>query len=236
VTQARVRIAEPLRFFTRRAELMVPVDGTSSVVHIVESLGIPRTEIGAVRINDRHMPLDARPAPGDVIDVLPVERPQPVPAHRYVLDVHLGTLARRMRLLGIDTAYRNDASDPELAAQAAAEGRVLLTRDRGLLRRRAVPAGGYVHGSRPDDQLREVLERFDPPLAPWTRCPSCNGVLAPVPKDDVAHLLEPGTRRSYDEFSRCPDCARVYWRGAHTDRLDAIVDGVLSGRADEQML
>jgi uncharacterized protein with PIN domain len=228
VDEVRVRIAEPLRFFVRHAELTVPVDGTSSLVHIVESLGVPRTEIGAIRINDRHMPFDARPAAGAVLDVLPVQRPQRVPAHRYVLDVHLGTLARRMRLLGIDTAYRNDASDPELAAQAATEGRVLLTQDRGLLRRRVVPAGGYVHGSRPDDQLRDVLERFDPPLAPWTRCPACNGVLAPVPKQDVAHLLEPGTRSSYDEFSRCPDCARPYWRGAHADRLDAIVGGVLS--------
>jgi len=208
-------VAEPLRFLlsvaNRGGDVTVPVDGVSSLVHIVESLGVPRTEIGELRVD------------GDAIEVLPVRRPQRYPDPRFVLDVHLGTLARRMRLLGLDTAYRNDAADAELVAQAAAEERILLTQDRGLLRRRALPAGGYVRGSRPDDQLRDVLDRFDPPLAPWTRCPACNGRLAPVPKREVEHLLEPGTRRSYDEFSRCPACGRPYWRGAHAKRLHAIV-------------
>ena len=180
-------------------------------MHVVESLGVPRTEIGELRMH------------GDVIEVLPVPRPQRVARARFVLDVHLGALARRMRLLGLDTAYRNDATDPELVAQAIAEQRILLTQDRGLLRRRALPAGGYVHGSRPDDQLADVLDRYAPPLAPWSRCPACNGRLAAVPKQAVEHRLEPGTRRSYEQFSACPACDRVYWRGAHAGRLDAIV-------------
>jgi uncharacterized protein with PIN domain len=128
-----------------------------------------------------------------------------------------------MRLLGLDVAYRNDAADVELVAQAAAEGRVLLTQDRGLLRRRTVTAGAYVRGSRPDDQLADVLDRFDPPLAPWSRCLVCNGYLEPVAKQEVQHLLEPGTRRTYGEFSRCRACGRPYWRGAHAQRLDAVI-------------
>jgi uncharacterized protein len=213
--EARVRVAQPLRFLlsvaNRGGEVTVPVGDGSSPVHVVESLGIPRTEIGELRVA------------GGVIEVLPVPRPQRGADPRFVLDVHLGVLARRMRLLGLDTAYRNDAADPELVAQAAAEGRILLTQDRGLLRRRALPAGGYVRGSRPDEQLLDVLDRYDPPLAPWTRCLSCNGRLAAVPKGQVEHLLEPGTRRCYDDFSRCRSCARVYWRGAHASRLDAII-------------
>jgi uncharacterized protein len=129
-----------------------------------------------------------------------------------------------MRLLGLDTAYRNDADDAELVEAAAAQGRVLLSRDRGLLRRRALPAGGYVRGDRPDDQLADVLDRFAPPLAPWTRCLACNGPLEPVPVEQVAHRLEPGTLRTYRDFSRCRDCGGVYWRGAHARRLDAVVD------------
>jgi uncharacterized protein len=211
----RVLVAPPLRFLlsvgNRGGEVTVPADGGSSPLHIVESLGVPRTEVGELRVH------------GDVIEVGPVPRPQRVGHARFVLDVHLGTLARRMRLLGLDTAYRNDATDPELVEQAVAEERILLTQDRGLLRRRALPAGGYVRGSRPDDQLADVLDRYAPPLAPWTRCPACNGPLAAVPKRAVEHLLEPGTRRSYEEFSRCPACGRVYWRGAHAARLDAIV-------------
>jgi uncharacterized protein with PIN domain len=228
---ARVRVEESLRFLlpgaNREADLTVPVDGVSSLVHIVESLGVPRTEIGEVRVAGRPTPLRSRPRAGELIEVMPVRRPQRLEDPRFVLDVHLGALARRMRLLGIDAAYRNDASDPELVAQANAQGRFLLTQDRGLLRRRALTAGGYVRGSRPDEQLVDVLERFARPLAPWTRCPVCNTVLEPVSKQEIAHLLEPGTRRSYEQFSRCPGCGRLYWRGAHAERIDAIVAQVM---------
>jgi uncharacterized protein with PIN domain len=230
---ARVRVAEPLRFLLpvrhRRGDVPVPVDGASSLLHVVESLGVPRTEFGELRVNGRPAAPSERPHDGDVIDVAPVRRPQRIAEPRFVLDVHLGSLARRMRLLGLDVAYRNDAADAELVAQAVAERRVALTQDRGLLRRRALPAGAYVRGSRADDQLLDVLDRFDPPLDPWSRCPACNGVLAPVAKRDVAHLLEPGTRRSYTEFSRCPACGRLYWRGAHAERLDAIVTAARGG-------
>lgn len=164
-----------------------------------------------------------RPGEGDKIDVVEVRRPQRATTTAFLLDVHLGTLARRMRLLGIDTAYSNDADDPELVEQAIAEDRILLTQDRGLLRRKALPVGGYVRGSDPDDQLQDVLDRYDPPLSPWSRCPSCNGMLEQVSKEEVEHLLEEGTRKSYTEFSRCASCGRPYWRGAHADQLTAIV-------------
>jgi uncharacterized protein len=232
---ARVRVDPSLRFLLaarhRGGDVPVPLDGVSSLGHLVEALGVPRTEVGELRVAGRPVPPSTRPAAGDLIEVRPVPRPQRVPEARFVLDVHLGTLARRMRLLGIDTAYRNDAAEPELVAQAAAQRRVLLTRDRGLLFRRALTAGAYVRGARADDQLTDVLDRFDPPLAPWSRCPACNGSLHPVDKSRVAHLLEPGTRRSYPEFSRCAGCARLYWRGAHADRLAEIVAAAEQRRA-----
>jgi uncharacterized protein with PIN domain len=236
---ARLRVAAPLRFLLpvrhRHGDVAVPLDGTASLGHVVESLGVPRTEIGELRIDGRPAPPCARPRDGDVIDVLPVSRPQRITDYRFVLDVHLGALARRMRLLGLDVAYRNDAADVELVAQAAAEQRVVLTQDRGLLRRRALTAGAYVRGSRPDDQLADVLDRFDPPLAPWSRCLVCNGILEPVAKQEVQHLLEDGTRRTYAQFSRCRACGRPYWRGAHAQRLDAVVARA-AGRWDRQPL
>jgi len=220
-------VADALRFLLpvrhRHGDVVVPVDGVSSLGHVVESLGIPRTEIGELRVGGRPVLPNTRPCDGDLVDVLPVSRPQRLADPRFVLDVHLGALARRMRLLGLDVAYRNDAADVELVEQAAAERRVVLTQDRGLLRRRALTAGAYVRGHRPDDQLADVLDRFDPPLAPWSRCLVCNGRLEPVSKQEVQHLLEPGTRRTYGEFSRCRTCGRPYWRGAHAERLDSVV-------------
>ncbi|MFI1953527.1 Mut7-C RNAse domain-containing protein [Streptomyces xinghaiensis] len=210
----------------RGAEVRVAPDGTSSLGHVVESLGVPLPEVGELLVGGHPVETSRRPRAGDVVEVREVRRPQPLPdggPPRFLLDVHLGTLARRLRLVGADTAYRNDLDDPALVERANAERRVLLTRDRGLLRRRALWSGAFVRGSRPDEQLTDVLDRFAPPLAPWTRCTACNGPLAPVAKEEIEHLLDPGTRRTQDLFTRCRDCGRVYWPGAHHRRLEEVV-------------
>jgi len=158
-------------------------------------------------------------------------QPPRVPWARFLLDVHLGTLARRLRLVGLDAAWANDLDDDTLIEQANAGQRVLLTQDRGLLRRRKLWLGAYVRGARPDEQLSDVLERFAPPLAPWTRCTACNGLLSPVRKADVEQLLPPSTRRTYQTFSRCEACGRIYWRGAHSKRLGPIVQSAICAAA-----
>jgi uncharacterized protein with PIN domain len=206
------------------------LDGTSSLGHVVEALGVPLTEVGRLEVEGRPVSPAHRPQPEEAVLVRPPERPQPLPRlpPAFLLDVHLGTLARRLRLLGLDTAYRNDAADDELVAQGREERRVLLTQDRGILRRRAVWFGAYVRGARPEIQLRDVLDRFAPELHPWTRCTACNGQLEPVPKAEVEGRLEPGTRRTQQRFTRCPCCGRVYWPGAHHRRLAATVAAALA--------
>jgi uncharacterized protein len=224
-----LRFDEDLRFFLaprhRQAIVRVACDGTSTVGHLVEALGVPLTEVGSLVVGGRPVDPPYRPADGDVVAIGPVTRPQRLPPGppMFLLDVHLGALARRLRLVGVDAAYSNDADDDELIALANAGRRVLLTKDRGLLRRRSLWLGGYVRGDRPDDQLRDVLERFAPPLAPWTICTACNGRLTAVRKADVEGLLQPGTRRTQERFARCPACGQVYWRGAHSQRLARIV-------------
>lgn len=228
VGQAHVRVDPRLRFLLpprlRGDEpVAADLDGTATVVHVLEALGIPRTEVGVVSVNDAAVPPNHRLAPGDEVAVTPVARPQRTLPQGYLLDVHLGTLARRMRLLGLDTAYERHADDVVLFERAVGEGRVLLTRDRGLLRRRDLPAGALVRGDDPDAQLADVLDRFAPELRPWTRCPACNGPLAAVAVTEVADLLEVGTLQTSTEFARCTACGRPYWRGAHAARLEAIV-------------
>lgn len=220
-------VAAQLRLFLKPAHRGGPVrvgcDGVSSLGHVVQSLGIPLTEVGSLVVNGRPVPPRYRPGGGDVVEVGAVGRPQLVPGATFILDVHLGALARRLRLAGVDTAYANDAGDDTLIEDANAGRRILLTQDRGLLRRRTLWLGAYVYGARPDDQFADVLDRFTPPLAPWTRCPACNGLLSPVPKAAVEPMLQPGTRRTYQEFSRCGTCGKVYWRGAHSKRLEALI-------------
>lgn len=219
-------VLEPsLHHFTKGGD--VRTDGTSSLGHVVESLGVPLTEVGALLVDGRETPTGYVPRDGDTVEVRAFARPQALPdgaPPRFLLDVHLGTLARRLRLLGVDTAYEStDIGDPALASRSARECRVLLSRDRGLLRRRELFAGAYVYSHQPDEQLSEVLARFRPQLAPWTRCTACNGALRDAGKEAVREHLAHGTERSYDVFAQCAACGRVYWRGAHHARLEAIV-------------
>jgi uncharacterized protein with PIN domain len=216
----------PLLYSRRRTSPITVVDDcVSTIGHVIGSVGIPLTEVGELTANGTPVSASWRPTPGAVVTLLERARPQAAPTEppRFILDVHLGTLARRMRLLGIDAQWRNAATDDELIVLAARERRVILTRDRGLLLRRAARDGAYVRGDDPESQLEDVLDRFAPPLAPWSRCLTCNGLLEPAAKSDVIDKLQPGTRRTYESFARCAGCGRVYWEGAHHPRLTEIV-------------
>jgi uncharacterized protein len=233
--EIHVEFAPELHLFVPRARstgaARAGTDGVSTLGHLVESLGVPLTEVGALLVDGREVPPGHVPTGGESVSVRPVEHPQQVPGAplRFLLDVHLGTLARRLRLLGVDTAYEStDLGDPALAALSAAEKRVMLSRDRGLLRRRELWAGAYVYSTRPDEQLQEVLDRFRPGLRPWTRCTACNGLLEAATKEEVADQLKGGTQRSYDVFAQCTACGRAYWRGAHHEQLEAIVERAVS--------
>jgi hypothetical protein len=212
--------------------LVVRDDGVSTLGHVVGSVGIALTEVGDLLVGGCNVEPGWRPTAGAVVEVLPRSRPQATPTTpaRFALDVHLGTLARRMRLLGIDTAWRNQTTDDDLIELAQREQRVILTRDRGLLLRRAAHDGAYVRGNRPDDQLDDVLDRFAPELAPWTRCPACNALVEPVAKAAVVDQLQPGTRRNYDAFARCTACGQVYWSGAHHGHLQQTVERAMARR------
>lgn len=210
----------------RQGRTAVITDGKSTLGHVVESMGVPLTEAGRLAVDGRTVPVSHIPRAGETVEVYAVERPQQVPGAplRFLLDVHLGTLARRLRLLGVDTEYfSEDIGDPALATCSARHQRVLLSRDRGLLRRRELWAGAYVYSDQPDEQLRDVLGRFAPVLAPWTCCSACNGDLVPATKESVRGRIEGGTERSHDVFAQCTACERVYWRGAHHHRLETIV-------------
>jgi uncharacterized protein with PIN domain len=223
VLVVRLRVAEELRLFLplrsrRSGEVDVEYDGSATLGHLVQAAGIPLTEVTpALRRAER-------PCPDDVVDVLPRERPQALDGPpRLLLDVHLGALARRLRLLGVDTDYSNDAADAALVARAGAQDRLLLSKDRGLLMRRALRRAAYVRGDAADAQLADVLDRFPLPLAPYTLCPACGEALREVAKANVLERIEPGTRRTQQEFRECVGCGRVYWRGAHQRRLEDLV-------------
>ncbi len=153
-------------------------------------------------------------------------RPPPPQPIRFLLDNHLGRLARYLRLLGLDTLYfNNEYDDDQLASKASEMGCVLLSRDRGLLKRSQVVHGTYLHSKDPRKQIVEVLQRyllFDQ-IQPWSRCLRCNGVLQPVTKEQILERLEPKTKLYYDDFKMCESCRQIYWKGSHFKRLQYFV-------------
>ncbi|MEU6584215.1 Mut7-C RNAse domain-containing protein [Nocardia sp. NPDC046763] len=213
-----------------------PIRPHQTVKDVVEAAGIPHTEVDLILVNGESVGFGHHPQPGDrlvaypmfeTLDIGPLTRVRPHPLRdpRFVVDVNLGGLAPLLRLMGLDARCEWDADDATLAATAAAENRILLTRDRGLLKRRNVTHGVFVRSDRPFDQIVEVIRRLDlaDRLAPFTRCPRCGGLLADVPKQDIIDRLQPLTRRYYDTFRQCPDCGRIYWEGSHQPRLNYLV-------------
>jgi uncharacterized protein with PIN domain len=207
-------------------------DVSASVKDMIESFGVPHTEVDVVLVNGRSVDFSHRVQDGDRISVYPVfesldvrdvvrVRPEPLREPRFVLDAHLGALARRLRLLGFDCEYRNDFSDTELVDISATERRVLVTRDIGILKRSAVTHGYFVRATQARAQALEVVRRFDLVRAidPFRRCLTCNELLSPVAKSDVADRLPPRTVRYYDEFRICSACEQVYWKGSHYERM-----------------
>lgn len=145
---------------------------------------------------------------------------------KFILDVHLGRLARWLRMLGFDTLYRNDYDDPEIVAIAVQEGRTILTRDLGIMKRRAVTHGYHIQSTAPREQLYEVLTRYQlhDQINPFHRCMVCNGLLCNVTKEAVLAELEPKTIRYYDEFFQCANCRKIYWRGSHFARMTSFIN------------
>ncbi|MDZ7829654.1 MAG: Mut7-C RNAse domain-containing protein [Halofilum sp. (in: g-proteobacteria)] len=142
-----------------------------------------------------------------------------------MLDVQLGKLARYLRLCGFDALYRNDYDDADVATIAAEENRILLTRDRDVLKRRIVTHGCFVRSDRPREQLGEVLRRFDlhDQVTPFTRCSRCNGLLRDIDKAGIEYRLEPLTRRYYQHFRICTACGRLYWEGSHVPHIERLL-------------
>lgn len=249
--QASIRYYAELNDFLppeRRGRLTAySFDVSGSVKDMIEALGVPHTEVDVILVNGEPVDFSHRVQDGDrisvypafeSIDVAPVIRlkRQPVGEKRFILDTHLGRLAAYLRMLGFDTVYRNDYQDEELAQIASREGRILLTRDQGLLKRNEVTRGYWVRAALPREQVAEIVERFElaKRIVPFQRCVHCNALLQPVRKELVLHRLLPETRQHFEEFYICPACERIYWKGSHYRRMSRLIESIRGGSQQRQ--
>ncbi|MBN2469446.1 MAG: Mut7-C ubiquitin/RNAse domain-containing protein [Anaerolineae bacterium] len=229
-----------LPYAQRQADITYEFVARASVKDMIEALGIPHTEVDLLLVNGEPVDFGYVVRPGDRISVYPPfstldiasvtrVRPPAPPEPRFVLDVHLGKLATYLRLMGFDALFPENYDDANLARISEEEQRIMLTRDRGLLKRSNVTHGYCLRSTNSRRQLVEVLRRYDlaSAIQPFTRCLRCNGRLEPVPKSAILDQLEPGTREHYDDFRQCQTCGQIYWQGAHFMRLEAFVRDAL---------
>ena len=238
---AEFRFYEELNDFLpperRRASFVYSVAGTRSVKDAIEAIGVPHTEVDLILVDGESVGFERVLRGGErvavypmfeLLDIAPLQhlRPRPLREPRFVLDTHLGKLARHLRMAGFDCLYRNDYRDSELVTAALAEQRIILTRDLGLLKQRLVTHGYFVRATESEGQLREVVRvlQLQSGLRPFTRCRECNAALREVPKTEVEARLPPKVRAAYEHFQLCPGCGRIYWEGSHYARLRRLLD------------
>jgi len=223
----------------------IELNRRTSVKDLIESLGVPHTEVEIILANGQSVDFSYIVRKRDDLSVYPMFesvdvtpllklRETPLRETRFVLDCHLGRLARYLRQFGFDTLYRNDYSDDELAEISASEHRILLTRDRSLLKRSIISHGYFIREFDPRKQLDEVVRRFDlrSQIIPFGRCTRCNGLVERVDKRTIEHRLEPKTRLYYNDFWQCSSCEQIYWEGSHVKHMIALTDEVLNSQAD----
>ena len=238
-----------LRPHQRNREFTYELKQPRSVKDLIESVGIPHTEIDLIFINGESVDFNYRIQNGDHISVYPElktlhdqvitgtsllkaplrhNKPEPLHEFRFVLDVHLGRLASYLRLLGFDTLYRNDYDDVTLASVSVNEHRILLTCDRQLLMRKGITYGYFVRTRQLQQQLLEVLSHFDlyDKQQPFTRCMHCNGKIQQVDKKEIETRLLTKTKEYYDEFFQCESCRKIYWKGSHYQKMQDMIDKI----------
>jgi len=232
---------------SRQRDFKYSMQGGSNLKHLIESAGIPHTEIEVILVNGESVGLAHAVESGDRIALYPVFesidvsplvklRPEPMRRTRFVLDVHLGKLALILRLLGFDALFPGDVPDSELARISAEEERILLTRDTMLLKRSIVTHGCYLHSQDPEEQAAEIVDRLDlrSSVRTFSRCLSCGQFLEAVDKEEIIERLEPLTRKYYHEFSICRGCGSIYWKGSHyPPLLDLLKRLGISGEGNE---
>jgi len=242
---AEFRFYEELNDFLpverRKVSFMQSFHGSPAVRDVIQAIGVPHSAIDLVLVDGRPVDFAHQLKGGERVAVYPMFerldisplarlRPGPLRRTRFILDVHLGKLARDLRMLGFDCAWRSDWDDDQIIERAQDERRIILTRDIGILKQKRVTHGYWLRNTRPERQLIEVVEALDlqGQLQPFTRCLACNGVIHPLSREAPKGLVDPEILARFDRFWQCESCRKVYWQGSHYRRMLEVVQRCVS--------
>lgn len=223
----------------RKKSLLYRFSGSPAVKDAIEAIGVPHIEVDLILINGKSVTFTHRLSKEDHVSVYPVFesldispvnrlRERPLRKTRFILDVHLGKLAKYLRMTGFDTLYEKHYSDSEIVEISLKEKRIILTRDIGVLKYKTVTHGYWIRSQDPYEQFNEVIRRFEliQNFQPFHRCMNCNGLIEKVTKDEVIHNLKPKTRQFYHDFYKCSKCNKIYWKGSHFKKMQHFIDSI----------
>ncbi|MCD6116813.1 Mut7-C ubiquitin/RNAse domain-containing protein [bacterium] len=206
--------------------------GNPSVKDAVEAMGIPHPEIDLIIVNGNSVDFSYQLNDSDRIavyprfesmDISPILklRPSPLRTTLFILDIQLGKLAKMLRMLGFDTLFDPVFNSHEIVNISLKQNRIILTKDRALLKLKPVTHGYWVRSTIPDEQIKEIIKRFDlkSSIDPFTRCIICNSKIVPVEKIEIEDILQEKTRLFYNTFQQCTGCGRVFWKGPHYQKM-----------------
>jgi len=246
IRKARFRFYEELndhlpREWQKKA-FVYEFKGRPAIKNTIQAIGVPHGEVDLILVNGESVDFNYQMQGGEEISVFPQFesldispliklRPKPLRETRFVVDVNLGKLAQKLRLLGFDTLFRNDFDDDEIIEISLKEKRIILTRDKGILKQNAVNHGYFIRNDEPKKQLIEVIERFQLQNAfrPFSRCSNCNGELEKVSKTNLTAILPDDTLNYYHEFWKCTGCGKIYWEGSHFGKILSWIDRLQNG-------
>ncbi len=222
-------------FFCIASKVRYPLTRKASVKDIIEAHGPPHTEVGEILADGFPVGFDYIPRVGQIIVIkaalAPFDitipsllRPRSFNDIRFAVDVNVGKLARFLRMMGYDTLFEQRLKDKEIAFFAHEQKRIVLTRDRGLLKHGLIEFGRLVRSQKPGEQLRETAAFFGLNCRKmFTRCLHCNHLIEDVAKELILHRLEPKTKKFFNKFSICRGCDRIYWPGSHWEKMNKLV-------------
>jgi uncharacterized protein with PIN domain len=233
---ADIRFYEELNDFLprikRKKTFRYPFWGNPAIKDVIEAIGVPHTEVDLILVNGNSVDFNYHLQTGDHISVYPVFeslditpiirlRPKPLRKTKFILDVHLGKLARFLRMLGFDALYSKDYNDEEIRIISRKEKRIILTRDQNLLKAKSVTHGYWLRSLEPLLQIKEIIQRFDLKSSTnsFTRCLECNGIIRKIKKEKIAGKLPSPLVTFQQQFFYCTRCKKIYWQGSHFQKM-----------------
>lgn len=238
------RFYEELNDFLSSEKKKIPFEyffeGTPSVKDIIESFGVPHTEVDLILVNGISVNFEYKLNNGDYVSVYPVFenfdirdvthlRPEPLREPRFICDVQLGKLARYMRFFGFDTLYDNNFSENKIIEISNNLKRTILTKNIHLLKNKTVTHGYWIRSQNTEQQIVQIIIYSDllSHIKPFSLCPLCNGKLEPVDKENISDKVLAETKLYFNEFSICQKCRKIYWKGSHYNKIMILIGNII---------